>query len=331
VVRIAAPLGDYFAVGTNTCNAAQALGTAGEVARARAMIDPIVRSLASAPEADVVGFMVSQGLLHLWDGDAEGAVGWFQRGVQRMTDQTRDWTAARCLPGLVGALRRLGRTEEAREWAARAVGIETAFGAPYELTGVIDEQARLLWDADLDQARELHLEALTIRRAVGLRTGYVDSLDAIAGLEARVGNHQEAVRLLATSDAGRVEIGYPRPPVDLPEHEALVASLRASLGQEAFEDLWREGEGRPLDDAVAVLTRGRGPRNRPQAGWASLTPTELDVARLVSQGLSNPEIASRLYVSRSTVKAHLAHIYAKVGLANRTELATLASRELAEE
>jgi DNA-binding NarL/FixJ family response regulator len=61
-----------------------------------------------------------------------------------------------------------------------------------------------------------------------------------------------------------------------------------------------------------------------------LTPTELDVAGLVSEGLSNPEVASRLYVSRSTVKAHLAHIYAKLGVANRTELATLASREPAE-
>lgn len=82
---------------------------------------------------------------------------------------------------------------------------------------------------------------------------------------------------------------------------------------------------------VAVLTRGRGPRNRPDVGWESLTPTELDVVRLVSEGLSNPEIATRLYMRRSTVKAHLSHIYAKVGVANRTELATLASSELAAE
>jgi DNA-binding CsgD family transcriptional regulator len=163
----------------------------------------------------------------------------------------------------------------------------------------------------------------------GLRTLYADSLDAIAGLEAGAGRHREAVRLLAASSAGRVEMGYPRPPVDLPEHEVLVDSLRASLGQQDFEELWGEGMAWPLDEAVAVLTHGRGPRDRPAVGWASLTPTELDVARLVSEGLSNPEVADRLYVSRSTVKAHLAHIYAKLGVANRTELATLASRELA--
>jgi DNA-binding CsgD family transcriptional regulator len=293
------------------------------------MMDVIVRSLATAREADVVGLMVPQGQLHLWAGDIEGALGWFEQGVRRMTGRSRDWQAARCLPGLVSALRRLGRTDEAREWAARAVLIETEFGSPFDLTGVMDEQARLLWDTDPGRARELHLQALAIRREAGLRTGYADSLDALAGLAARAGDHREALRLLAVSDAGRVRMGYPRPPVDLPAHEALVASLRAALGQEAFEAAWREGEARPLDDAVAVLTRGRGPRNRPGAGWASLTPTELDVARLVSEGLSNPEIAGRLYVSRSTVKAHLARIYAKAGVANRTELATLASGELA--
>jgi DNA-binding NarL/FixJ family response regulator len=42
-------------------------------------------------------------------------------------------------------------------------------------------------------------------------------------------------------------------------------------------------------------------------------------------------LATRLFMSRSTVKAHLSHIYAKVGVANRTELATLASSELAAE
>jgi DNA-binding CsgD family transcriptional regulator len=47
---------------------------------------------------------------------------------------------------------------------------------------------------------------------------------------------------------------------------------------------------------------------------------------LVAHGLSNPEIGSRLFMSRGTVKTHLSHVYAKLGVANRTELATLASR-----
>ena len=330
VVQIAAPLRDYFVVGTNTSNAAQAIGMAGDIGRARAMMAKVIQSMTAAAEADVVGYMVPYGLLHLWDGDLEGAVAWFTQGVRRMTDQRRDWTAARCLPGLVAALRRLGRTSEAGEYAAKAVAVETAFGAPYELSGVLAEQAWLMHDVDPARARALHLDVLALRKAHGLRTCYVDSLDALARLAADAGSHAEATRLLAVSEVSRAAMGYPRPPVDLADHQTLIASLKGTVGRAAFGALWQEGAGRSLDDWVAALTRGRGSRGRPAVGWESLTGMELDVARLLREGLSNPEIAARLHVSRGTVKAHLAHIYAKLGVANRTELAALASTELAD-
>jgi DNA-binding NarL/FixJ family response regulator len=50
------------------------------------------------------------------------------------------------------------------------------------------------------------------------------------------------------------------------------------------------------------------------------------VAELASQGLDNPGIGEALFMSRNTVKAHLSRVYAKVGVANRTELAVLAAR-----
>jgi DNA-binding CsgD family transcriptional regulator len=78
-----------------------------------------------------------------------------------------------------------------------------------------------------------------------------------------------------------------------------------------------------LDEAVAYARRTRGARGRPSSGWASLTPTEEQVVALAVEGLSNPAIGERLFISRGTVKTHLAHVYAKLGVANRTELASL--------
>jgi DNA-binding CsgD family transcriptional regulator len=89
----------------------------------------------------------------------------------------------------------------------------------------------------------------------------------------------------------------------------------------AFDGAWAEGAGLSLEEAIAYARRGRGERKRPTSGWASLTPTERDVARLVAEGLANNEIAARLFISRRTVQTHLTHVYAKLGIASRVQLA----------
>jgi DNA-binding CsgD family transcriptional regulator len=90
--------------------------------------------------------------------------------------------------------------------------------------------------------------------------------------------------------------------------------------------------GRDLARAEAVargagLRRGRrGPRGRPQFGWASLTPAEQAVASLVAEGLTNPQIGARLYISRRTVQTHLVHVFAKLDIASRAQLAAQVTR-----
>jgi DNA-binding CsgD family transcriptional regulator len=89
---------------------------------------------------------------------------------------------------------------------------------------------------------------------------------------------------------------------------------------------------RDLARAEAVLRqmgirRGRRVRHtRAQSGWQSLTPSERAVVDLVAEGLSNPQIGQRLYVSRRTVQAHLAHVFAKLHLTSRAQLAAEAAR-----
>jgi DNA-binding CsgD family transcriptional regulator len=81
-----------------------------------------------------------------------------------------------------------------------------------------------------------------------------------------------------------------------------------------------------LADAVDYARRGRGERGRPLSGWESLTPTESRVAELVAQGLPNREIASALFVSPSTIKTHLLHVFAKLEVRSRAELAAKVAR-----
>ena len=73
---------------------------------------------------------------------------------------------------------------------------------------------------------------------------------------------------------------------------------------------------------AAAATRTR----RPATGWQALTDAEQRVAQLVAEGLANREVAERLFLSRYTVETHLKHVFAKLGIASRTELAAVAPR-----
>ncbi len=103
---------------------------------------------------------------------------------------------------------------------------------------------------------------------------------------------------------------------------------RHVFGKDRFTQAWDEGHALTLDDAVAYAIRKGGGRKRPATGKASLTSAELGVVRLVSQGLRNDAITRRLFIAPGTVKVHLTHIFAKLGITTRAELAELAAQDL---
>jgi DNA-binding CsgD family transcriptional regulator len=123
-------------------------------------------------------------------------------------------------------------------------------------------------------------------------------------------------------------------------HEALAAAARTdalSAVPEAFEGLAQLASAagghheaaRLLGVADSLrlrMQRGRGERKRPSSGWESLTPTELDVVRLVAEGIPNKDIAIRLFVSPRTVQSHLRHVFNKLALTSRVQLAQEAAR-----
>jgi DNA-binding CsgD family transcriptional regulator len=84
-----------------------------------------------------------------------------------------------------------------------------------------------------------------------------------------------------------------------------------------------------LDAAPRVSPANSGPSrkraHRPTFGWASLSPSQLGIAELVASGLTNHEVAARLYVSHHTVDFHLRAIFSKLGIDSRVKLAGLMS------
>ena len=143
-----------------------------------------------------------------------------------------------------------------------------------------------------------------------------DEEDAESWFEQALVLHADSVRPF---ERARTQLAYgehlrrQRRRVDAREH------LRAAL--ETFEDL----KAVPWADRAAQELRasGESARKRDQATEAELTPTELQVAQLVQQGLSNRDVAAQLFVSPRTVDFHLRNVFAKTGITSRGALTQL--------
>jgi len=114
---------------------------------------------------------------------------------------------------------------------------------------------------------------------------------------------------------------------------------RRALGERRFTAAYAHGAALDLDavvrEAAYELGRGVGPagaatpraiRSRPSAASAApglLTRREREIAELVASGLSNREIATRLFISKRTVDAHVEHIFSKLEISSRVQLTVL--------
>jgi DNA-binding CsgD family transcriptional regulator len=173
--------------------------------------------------------------------------------------------------------------------------------------------------------RDAH-KALVVAVAVDSHAATADALECLAGLACEADGHREAARLCGAADALRRRLAGVRFKVYDDGYNASIAALRNALTDIEFESAWAEGAALSANDAIVYAQRGRGERKRPSSGWASLTPTERDVVRRVSEGLSNKDIATRLFISPRTVATHLTHVYTKLGLTSRVQLAQEAAR-----
>jgi predicted ATPase/class 3 adenylate cyclase/DNA-binding CsgD family transcriptional regulator len=300
------------------------VGLGGRHDEARAVIDDTV-SVARETKND---FTLACGLTALaFLERATGDVDATAAAAEEATDLwramgLRGWLAPHALALLGWAAMRRGDLERAA--TALEEGL-TASAGPPAASWVLVTQALVArrrgdaLDAE-DRARRCLAE-------VGAESLIVaDALEALAGALIDLCDHEDAARILGAAAAVRTRQGHVRAVADEPEYQADLEVVRDVIGDEAFSEAWGQGAALSAEEAVAFATRGRGRRGRPAAGWESLTPTELEVVRLVAQGLTNPQIGQRLFVTPGTVKTHLAHVFAKVGVSTRAELATAATR-----
>lgn len=169
-------------------------------------------------------------------------------------------------------------------------------------------------DEHLDEAWELAQDGLAVLDDYGDRVGSAAALEQIAGLAAALNEPERALRLIGAAQRFHTESGIVRFPSEAEYFGRARAAAETAVAPTDASVCWDAGKELSLADAVSYARRGRGDHRRPDIGWASLTPVERDVVRLVADGHANAEIGRRLFISVNTVKKHLSHVYEKVAV-----------------
>jgi predicted ATPase/class 3 adenylate cyclase/DNA-binding CsgD family transcriptional regulator len=216
-----------------------------------------------------------------------------------------------------------GDTAAARQCADEAVSASVGC----HLAKALSSRARVATaQGEPEQAERDARDALAMAAETDAHLITADALECLAGLVGDAGSHREAARLYGAAEAVRKDTGAVRFKVYDDGYATSVGAVRDALGHSDFESAWAEGAAMSTLEAIAYARRGHGGRKRPASGWRSLTPTEREVVRLVSEGLANNDIALRLFISPRTVQSHLTHVYNKLGVSSRVQLVQEAAR-----
>ncbi len=175
-------------------------------------------------------------------------------------------------------------------------------------------------------AGALFAESLSLARRMGLKINMAYALLGLAMAGHGGAGPAWSARMHGTADQAIADQGHAFEPFEGGLADRDRQRLRAAIGAEAFDAEY--AAGRSLDPAQLVAevcsqsaAAGQARANVPGEAASALTPRELDVLKLVAQGLSNAEIARRLFLSEHTVHRHLANILRKLELSSRAAAA----------
>jgi predicted ATPase/class 3 adenylate cyclase/DNA-binding CsgD family transcriptional regulator len=262
-----------------------------------------------------------------FQGDHAGAARDYLRSLQ-LYRQTGDQRAVgQLLANLGNAELSAGDLDAARRHLAESLDIartlNNRYGIPFAASNL--GLAEYLCNS-LGAAEALFAETLDVAIRTGVKRHTAYALIGLALTSHGRADPGWSARLHGAADQALEDQGHALEPLEARLADVDRQRLRTVMGDAAFEAEY--AAGRTLDPAEVLSALGRKDAAQVQARVAAadeagtvLTPRELEVLKLVAQGLSNPDIAQRLVLSEHTVRRHLVNILRKLNLSSRTAAA----------
>ncbi|MFC7014466.1 ATP-binding protein [Streptomyces viridiviolaceus] len=267
------------------------------------------------------------GLLAVFRGDLDFAAGRLEASVAEFARLGHRTGEIHSTFEVGLALGFAGESARASEWHRRCQRVTSAVGESwwhsYSLWAYGVERWR---QGDTAMAAELERESLRLKRRLDDRLGMGVCLEAMSWIAASEGEAERAALLLGAADALLRTVGMPLE--GIPQlwayHLKGEGDARRRVTERRFGSAYASGAALSPDAAVAwALNEIPEPSGQaPEPDADPLTRREREVSELVAEGLTNREIASRLVISVRTAEKHVDNIMSKLGVVNRTQIAT---------
>ena len=170
-----------------------------------------------------------------------------------------------------------------------------------------------------------------MHRDLGDRWRVASVLEGLAQTACARALFERAIRLFGAAETLRETIATPVPPCERADNDRSVAAARARLGGALFARVRAQGRAMKLEEAIvhAMQEEPGLALEPPVAPSRELTAREIEVLKLVAEGLTDAQVAERLFLSPRTVGHHLRSIYRKLRVPSRVAAVRVAlEREL---
>ncbi|MFE3448276.1 ATP-binding protein [Nonomuraea sp. NPDC059194] len=174
---------------------------------------------------------------------------------------------------------------------------------------------------DARRAVEMEREAIRLKEPFDDRLGIALCIEVLAWISGGEGDGERAALLLGALREIWRSFGGPLFGYLADHHDACEQAARQSLGEKRFEAAFRRGMALTPDEALRYAMREGTPEHEPARTSSPLTRREMEIARLVAQGMSNKAIAAALVIAQRTAEGHVEHILGKLGFTSRVQIA----------